>query len=40
MAGTFSQIYVHIVFSVKGRENILQKPWRDDLGIWQLRNEY
>ena len=44
MAGTFSQIYVHIVFSVKGRENILQKPWRDDLfrymaGIIKEKNQ-
>ncbi len=31
MAGTFSQIYIQYVFAVKGRENLLQKPWRDDL---------
>lgn len=31
MAGTFSQIYIQVVFAVKGRENLLQKPWRDDL---------
>ena len=29
MAGTYSQIYIQYVFSVKGRENLLQKPWRD-----------
>lgn len=29
MAGTFSQIYIQYIFSVKGRENLLQKPWRD-----------
>ena len=29
MANTFSQIYIHIVFAVKGRDNLLQKPWRD-----------
>jgi REP element-mobilizing transposase RayT len=29
MAGTFSQIYIQVVFAVKGRENLLQKPWRD-----------
>ncbi|MBK9636413.1 MAG: IS200/IS605 family transposase [Bacteroidetes bacterium] len=28
MAGTFTQIYIHIVFSVKGRRRLLQKPWR------------
>jgi putative transposase len=31
MAGTFSQIYIQYVFAVKGRENLLQKPWRDDV---------
>jgi REP element-mobilizing transposase RayT len=31
MAGTFSQIYIQIVFAVKGRENLLQKPWRDEV---------
>jgi hypothetical protein len=31
MAGTFSQIYVQYVFAVKGRQNLLQKPWRDEV---------
>ena len=31
MAGTFSQIHIQIVFSVKGRENLLQKPWREEV---------
>jgi len=31
MAGTFSQIYIQIVFAVNGRQNLLQKPWRDDV---------
>lgn len=31
MAGTFSQIYVQVVFAVKGRENSLQKPWRQEV---------
>jgi putative transposase len=31
MAGTFSQIYIQIVFAVKGRENLIDKIWRDDL---------
>ena len=31
MANTFSQIYIHIVFAVKGRDNLLQKPWRDNV---------
>lgn len=29
MAGTFHQIYIQYVFAVKGRANLLQKPWRD-----------
>lgn len=31
MAGTFSQIYIQVVFAVKGRENLLHKTWRDDV---------
>ena len=31
MAGTYSQIYIQIVFAVKGRENHLQKPWREEV---------
>lgn len=31
MAGTFSQIYIQVVFAVKGRDNLLQKPWRDEV---------
>lgn len=31
MAGTFSQLYLHYVFAVKGRENLLQMPWREDV---------
>ncbi|MDA3844226.1 MAG: IS200/IS605 family transposase [Candidatus Kapabacteria bacterium] len=31
MPGTFSQIYIQVVFAVKGRQNLLQKAWRDDL---------
>ena len=31
MAGTFAQIYIQYVFAVKGRENLLQKPWRDEV---------
>ena len=31
MAGTFSQIYIHIVFAVKGRDNQIQKDWEDRL---------
>ncbi len=31
MPSTFSQIYIQYIFSVKGRENLLQKPWRDEV---------
>ena len=31
MADTFSQIYIHLVFSVKGRQNIIHKVWREEL---------
>ena len=31
MAGTFSQIYIQVVFAVKGRQNLIQKEWKDDL---------
>ncbi len=31
MAGAFSQIYIQTIFAVKGRENILQKPWREEV---------
>jgi putative transposase len=43
MAGTFSQIYIQYVFAVKGRENLLQKPWREEVfkymsGIIKAKN--
>ncbi|MCH9008022.1 IS200/IS605 family transposase [candidate division KSB1 bacterium] len=31
MAGTFTQLYIQAVLEVKGRYNLLQKPWRDDV---------
>lgn len=31
MPGTFSQIYVQIVFAVQGRYNLIDKRWKDDL---------
>lgn len=31
MPGTFSQIYIQIVFAVKGRENLIDKSWKDEL---------
>ena len=31
MAGTYSQIYIQVVFAVKGRQNILHKAWREEV---------
>ena len=31
MSGTFSQIYIQVVFAVKGRQNLISKSWKDDL---------
>lgn len=30
-SGTFSQIYIQIVFAVKGRENLITNSWEDEL---------
>jgi len=31
MAGSYSQIYLQYVFAVKGRQNLLQEPWREEV---------
>jgi REP element-mobilizing transposase RayT len=31
MAGTYTQLYIHIVFSVKGRQALLSPDWRKEL---------
>ena len=31
MAGTYSQVYLQIVFAVKGRQNLIHKDWKEDL---------
>ncbi|MBG7611341.1 IS200/IS605 family transposase [Polaribacter sp. BAL334] len=31
MPNTYSQLYVQIVFAVKGRENLIQLSWEDEL---------
>jgi REP element-mobilizing transposase RayT len=31
MAGTYSQIYIQVVFAVQGRQNLLQKEWRNEV---------
>lgn len=31
MPGTFSQIYIQVVFAVKGRKNLIAREWKDEL---------
>ena len=31
MPGTFSQIYIQLVFAVKGRENLIGNSWKIEL---------
>ncbi|MRT92715.1 IS200/IS605 family transposase [Ancylomarina sp. 16SWW S1-10-2] len=31
MPGTFSQVYIQIVFAVRGRENLISKTWNTEL---------
>ncbi len=31
MAGTFSQLYIQVVFAVQGRQNLIAESWKDDL---------
>jgi putative transposase len=31
MPGTFSQIYIQIIFAVKGRENLISNKWKTEL---------
>ena len=31
MAGTFSQVYIQVVFAVKYRRNLIDKSWKTDL---------
>lgn len=31
MPGTFSQVYLQIVFAVQGRENLISSHWKEDL---------
>lgn len=44
MAGTFSQIYIQIVFAVKGRQNLIHPEWEEELfkyisGIIKNKNQ-
>jgi len=31
MANTYTQIYIQVVFAVKGRQSLIQKTWKDEL---------
>jgi len=31
MAGTFSQIYIHVIFAVKSRQNLIHFLWEEEL---------
>jgi len=31
MADTYSQLYIQIVFAVKGRQNLISKKWKDEM---------
>lgn len=31
MADTYSQIYIHIVFAVKGRDSLISSKWKEEL---------
>lgn len=31
MANTFSQLYIHVVFTVKGGESLISKIWKEEL---------
>jgi len=31
MANTYTKLYVHVVFAVKGRDNLISTQWKDDL---------
>ena len=31
MSGTFSKLYIQVVFAVKGRENLIANSWKDEL---------
>ncbi|MCY1635204.1 IS200/IS605 family transposase [Marinifilum sp. D737] len=45
MANTYSQINIHAIFAVKGRENLLKKSFREELfkymsGILKSKNQF
>lgn len=39
MSGTFTQLYIQVVFSVKGQENLLSKfSWQEGYGAFSYRH--
>ena len=44
MADTYTQLYIHIIFAVKGRQSLIPKPHKDELhkyitGIIEGKNQ-
>ncbi|MEK7396250.1 MAG: transposase, partial [Candidatus Poribacteria bacterium] len=44
MADTYTQIYIHVIFAVQGRQNLISKQHKDELhkyitGIIQNKNQ-
>lgn len=31
MANTYSQLYIHIIFAVKGRQNLISANWKEEI---------
>ena len=31
MANTYTQIYIHIIFAVQGRQNLISKDWKEEV---------
>lgn len=31
MANTYTQLYFHVIFAVKGRDNLISKKWKEEL---------
>ncbi|MFA6100789.1 MAG: IS200/IS605 family transposase [Victivallaceae bacterium] len=31
MANTYTQLYVHVVYAVEGRDNLISPKWKDEL---------
>ncbi len=45
MAGTFSQLYIHLVFVVKNRESLIDPLWEEELykyitGILRIKKKF